>query len=160
MVELILIICFAALLLFYIYFILSIYFGLSKHSSGEQLKVLDEFVSLLIPFRNESENILRSLESVKNQTYPKDKFEVIYINDSSTDESLSKLMSAEKSSNVKIISLPDDFLPNAHKKRAVRFGIENCKGEIIVTTDADWVRLNLKKEKRYLIRFRELSLPD
>lgn len=134
-----LIICFAALLLFYIYFILSIYFGLNKHSLIEHPKVLDEFVSLLIPFRNESENILKSLDSIENQTYPKDKFEVIYINDSSSDDSLSKLMSAEKSSNVIVISLPDDFLPNAHKKRAMRFGIENCKGEIIVTTDADCI---------------------
>ncbi len=139
MVELILIICFTILLLFYVYFILSIYIGLGKHSSDEQSKVLDEFVSLLIPFRNESENILKSLESIENQSYPKDKFEVIYIDDSSTDDSLSKLTNANKSSNIKVISLPDDFLPNAHKKRAVRFGIENCKGEIIVTTDADCV---------------------
>ncbi len=139
MTELILIICFTTLLLFYIYFILSIYFGLSKHSVDVKPKVLNEFVSLLIPFRNESENILKSLKSIENQTYPKGKFEVIYINDSSSDDSLSKLMSEEKSSNVKVISLPNDFLPNAHKKRAVRFGIENCRGEIIVTTDADCV---------------------
>jgi cellulose synthase/poly-beta-1,6-N-acetylglucosamine synthase-like glycosyltransferase len=36
-----------------------------------------------------------------------------------------------------VISLPTEYLPNAHKKRAVRYGINNCKGEIIVTTDAD-----------------------
>ena len=139
MAELLLIICFASLLFFYVYFISSIYFGLSKHSTEVKAKAPDEFVTVLIPFRNESGNILQSLISIENQSYPKDKFEVIYINDSSTDDSLSKLTGAEKSSNVKVISLPDDFLPNAHKKRAVRFGIENCKGEIIVTTDADCV---------------------
>ena len=127
MAEPILIICFTLLLLFYIYFILSVYAGLSKNYVDVKLKEVNEFVSLLIPFRNESENILKSHESIENQTYPKDKFEVIYINDSSTDDSLSKLMEAKKSSNIKVISLPDDFLPNAHKKRAVRFGIENCR---------------------------------
>jgi len=137
MTEPILIICFTLLLLFYTYFILSVYVGLSKHSIDVKPKVLNEFVSLLIPFRNESENILKSLKSIESQTYPKDKFEVIYMNDSSTDDSLPKLMEAKKSFNIKVISLPDDFLPNAHKKRAVRFGIENCNGEIIVTTDAD-----------------------
>jgi cellulose synthase/poly-beta-1,6-N-acetylglucosamine synthase-like glycosyltransferase len=139
MPELFLLICFALLLIFYIYFLSGIYIGLSKHSSDVQSKVLNEFVSVLIPFRNESENILKNLESIENQTYPKDKFEVIYIDDSSTDDSLIKLTKANNSSNIKIISLPENFLPNAHKKRAVRFGIENCNGEIIVTTDADCI---------------------
>ena len=133
-----LLICFAILLVFYIYFLSGIFVGLGKHSN-KKLKYLDELITVLIPFRNESEIILHSLESIENQSYPKDKFEVIYINDSSTDDSLKKLCDAEKSSNIKVISLPEDFLPNAHKKRAVRFGIENCKGEIIVTTDADCI---------------------
>ena len=137
MFESILLVCFVVLLLFYIYFILGIYVGLGKLPSGVNTKVSDEFVSVLIPFRNESENILHSLQSIENQDYPKDKFEVIYINDSSTDDSLTKLEDTAKSSNIKIISVSKDFMLNAHKKRAVRFGIENCKGEIIVTTDAD-----------------------
>ncbi len=135
----ILLIFFALLLIFYIYFLSGIYSGLSKHKTNSLNNSPKEFVSVLIPFRNESENILKSLESLENQSYPKDKFEVIYINDSSTDDSLEKICEAEKSENVKIISLPEDFLPNAHKKRAVRFGIENCNGEIIVTTDADCI---------------------
>ena len=143
MPELLLLICFAILLIFYIYFLSGIYVGLGKHSSDIQPKILNEFVSVLIPFRNESENILQSLASIENQTYPKEKYEVIYINDSSIDDSLLKLTNAKKFSNIKIISLPEDFLPNAHKKRAVRFGIENCKGNIIATTDADCIH---KKE--------------
>lgn len=137
MLETLLLIFSAILLLFYIYFISGIYVGLGKLSIDVKPKVMDEFISVLIPFRNESENILTSLQSIENQTYPKDKFEVIYINDSSSDDSLEKISEVKKSSNVKILSLPDSFIPNAHKKRAVRFGIENCRGEIIVTTDAD-----------------------
>jgi len=139
----ILLLIFSLLLIFYIYFLTGIYRGLKKNPVETKTNLPDEFVSILIPFRNESENILKSLESIENQNYPKDKFEVIYINDSSNDDSLKKICEAEKSSNIKIISLPDDFLPNAHKKRAVRFGIEYSKGEIIVTTDADCIH---KKE--------------
>src|SRR5690554_2658294 len=139
----ILLLIFSLLLIFYIYFLTGIYRGLKKNPVETKTNLPDEFVSILIPFRNESENILKSLESIENQNYPKDKFEVIYINDSSNDDSLKKICEAEESSNIKIISLPDDFLPNAHKKRAVRFGIEYSKGEIIVTTDADCIH---KKE--------------
>ncbi len=142
MPEPLLLIGFTLLLVFYIYFLSGIYIGLGKHSSVVHPNVLNEFVSVLIPFRNESENILKSLASIENQTYPKYKFEVIYINDSSIDDSLLKLAEFKKSPNIKVISLPQNFLPNAHKKRAVRFGIENCKGEIIVTTDADCIHKN------------------
>jgi cellulose synthase/poly-beta-1,6-N-acetylglucosamine synthase-like glycosyltransferase len=38
-----------------------------------------------------------------------------------------------------VLSLPDDYSPNAHKKRAIRYGIENSNGDIIVTTDADCI---------------------
>ncbi|RPI65989.1 MAG: glycosyltransferase [Ignavibacteriales bacterium] len=139
MPELFLLIIFALTLLFYIYFLSGIYSGLKRIKTEDKLSIPDEFVSLLIPFRNESENILNSLNSIEKQKYPKDKFEVIYINDSSVDDSLKKVCEAQKSFNIKILSLPEDFLPNAHKKRAVRFGIQNCKGEIIVTTDADCI---------------------
>ena len=36
-------------------------------------------------------------------------------------------------------SVPNDYSINAHKKRAIRFGIEKSKGEIVVTTDADCI---------------------
>jgi cellulose synthase/poly-beta-1,6-N-acetylglucosamine synthase-like glycosyltransferase len=46
--------------------------------------------------------------------------------------------------------VPETYIPNAHKKRAIRYGIENAKGEIIITSDADcnynnnWLRTLLK----------------
>lgn len=133
----ILFITFTFLFLFYIKFLLGIYRGLKKLKPLNKLKEVDEFISVIIPFRNESDNILKNLESIENQNYPKDKFEVIYINDSSDDDSFEKLYSVKKSNNIKVFSVPKDYSPNAHKKRAVRFGIEKSKGEIIVTTDAD-----------------------
>jgi len=93
--------------------------------------------SVIIPFRNESENILNSLKCIEQQDYPKDLFEVIYVNDSSSDDSFAKLNNAEKSCNIKIISSYGEGLQAAFKKYALRKGIESSDGEIIITTDAD-----------------------
>jgi cellulose synthase/poly-beta-1,6-N-acetylglucosamine synthase-like glycosyltransferase len=97
----------------------------------------NEFVSVIIPFRNESENILTSLESMRNLNYSSDKFEVIYVNDKSDDNSLNILTNALNKGNIKVISVPEDYLSDESKIRAVKFGIDNSNGKIIVTTDCD-----------------------
>lgn len=135
----ILILFFATLLIHYLIFLMVIYNGLKKLKIRQNPEPPAEFVSVVIPFRNESENILNSLSSIEKLAYPKHKFEVIYVNDLSTDNSVEILRKADKSFNIKVIDVPSDFSPNAHKKRAIRFGIENAKGEIIVTTDADCI---------------------
>lgn len=152
MIEPILNIVFAVLTINYIYFILKINSGLnklfSKHRFNEQNKTY--FISVIIPFRNESGNILKSLSSLESQKYPKDRFEVIYVNDCSTDDSLEKILSVKKSANIKVISINNEDFLKAHKKRAVQYGIKNSIGNIIVTTDCDcmhnenWLSLIIK----------------
>jgi cellulose synthase/poly-beta-1,6-N-acetylglucosamine synthase-like glycosyltransferase len=139
MIEIILFVIFSSLLLNYIYFLLDINKGLKKLSEDNQVKIPDEFVSVIIPFRNESANILISLNSLASQNYPKEKYEVIYVNDSSTDDSYEKILNAVKPNNFKVISISDFLLNKAFKKKAIGYGIENSRGEIIVTTDADCV---------------------
>ena len=125
------------MLLNYIYFLSEIISGLKKLSKDDRIKIPDEFISVIIPFRNESDNILISLNSLACQNYPQEKFEVIYVNDSSTDDSYEKILNAVKPNNIKVISLPNISIDKAFKKKAISFGIENANGEIIVTTDAD-----------------------
>lgn len=142
MIEILLLILFNGLLLHYIYFLIIIRIGLSKLEAKKVTYEKTEFVSVIIPFRNESENILSCYESLINQNYPENKFEIIFVNDSSTDDSLVKLIKRNRSStysNVTIISVPPEYSVNAHKKRAIRYGIVNARGEIIVTTDADCI---------------------
>ncbi|MHB9012251.1 MAG: glycosyltransferase [Ignavibacteriaceae bacterium] len=139
MLNILLGLIFLLLLTYYSFFLLEILSGLDKLTSTKGLSVPEEFISIIIPFRNESENILGSLRSLESQNYPKEKYEVIYVNDSSDDDSLQKILSAQKSSNIKVISVPDDFSTYAHKKRAIRFGISNSTGSIIITTDSDCV---------------------
>lgn len=123
----------------YLFFLWRIFSGLGKLKSSSNQNIPHEFISVIIPFRNEVENILASLKSIESQLYPLDKFEVIYVDDSSQDKSLQLLESKIRKPNIRVISVPQDFSINAHKKRAVRYGIENAKGNIIVTTDADCI---------------------
>lgn len=137
MIEVIILTIFALLLFQYIYFLLNIIFGLTKFSNIDRSVIPNDFVSVIIPFRNESENILNSLNSLASQNYPKEGFEVIYVNDSSTDDSYEKILSAVKPNNFKVISVSDLSLNKAFKKKAVSYGIKHASGELIVTTDAD-----------------------
>lgn len=144
MLNLFLLLLFTFLLITYLSFLNNVFKGIKKVKSStpndyefNNLNINDYFVSVIIPFRNESENIVENLRSLENQNYPEDKFEIIYVDDNSEDDSLKKITNAIISKNVKVICVPKEYSPNAHKKRAIRFGIENSIGEIIVTTDAD-----------------------
>jgi len=108
-------------------------------------------VSIIIPARNEEENIGKLLESLKRQSYPANFTEVIVIDDHSTDRTASIV---SEFSFVKLISLKDDII-NSYKKKAIEKGIETASGELIITTDADclpgkdWLRsiVSFKIEK-------------
>ncbi|MGZ6551726.1 MAG: glycosyltransferase [Bacteroidia bacterium] len=95
------------------------------------------FVSIVIAARNEEKNIINCLDSIIKQSYNANKFEIIIIDDASTDLT-NKLVSdySERHPNIKLISLREDG-KNVGKKFAIRKGIEKAKGELIVTTDAD-----------------------
>ena len=81
------------------------------------------------------------LESLKKQTYSKDFFEVIVVDDHSTDETAS-IVERYASGNIRLIRLQDHALPsgtNSYKKKAIETAIAAATGELIVTTDADCV---------------------
>jgi len=130
---------FLLLLLNYLIFLGRILNGLKNLNESMNSTIPHEFISIIIPFRNEAENILTNLRSIEAQLYPQEKFEIIYVNDFSDDNSVDILKSNFRKSNIKVLSVPQDYSANAHKKRAIRFGIENAKGDIIVTTDADCI---------------------
>lgn len=111
--------------------------GLSKLKPINNWNYKKSFVSVIIPFRNEENNLPENVSSIQNVVFNPDKLEILYVNDNSTDNSIEVLRSSINSDNIKIISVPNEYSPNAHKKRAIRYGIENSKGDIIVTSDAD-----------------------
>lgn len=127
------------LLLHYLLFLSGVLRGLNRLRPPSKRK--DEYpaISVIIPFRNESASIVQNLKSIEAQSYPQDKIEVLYVDDASEDDSHEKLLEAITKPYVKVIRVPEGYSPDAHKKRAIRYGIENTSGEIIIGTDADTV---------------------
>lgn len=89
-------------------------------------------ISIIVPLYNKQRYVKRCLESILCQTY-KD-FEVIVINDGSTDESLSTVNSFVDS-RLRVFDVP-----NGGVSRARNLGLQNAKGEYILFVDADdWI---------------------
>lgn len=93
-------------------------------------------ISIIIPARNEEKSLPVLLDSIRRQSYPMHLFEVIVADDFSTDRTVSI---CRQYSFVKCISLKDFVTDNinSYKKKAIELGIQQSKGELIVTTDAD-----------------------
>lgn len=102
-------------------------------------------ISILIPARNEAENIETCIQSIYNQNYPKSLFEIIILDDFSEDktpEIVLHLINNKGFSNLKLIQLVDYVNPNdiqSFKKKAIEIGIQQATGELIISTDADCV---------------------
>lgn len=101
-------------------------------------------ISVLIPARNEEAGILDCLRSLSRQTYPKDRFEVIVLDDHSTDATAAVVgdyMAAGADglalSCMRIAEVPTPAGLTAYKKFALETGVGAATGELIVTTDAD-----------------------
>jgi len=90
-------------------------------------------ISVIIPARNEEENIGALLNALKQQTYPEEFFEVLVIDDQSTDNTASIVRQFQ---GVHLITLKEENI-NSYKKKAIEKGIIAAKGELIITTDAD-----------------------
>tara|TARA_B100000214_G_C23958380_1_gene624041 strand:- start:31 stop:1164 length:1134 start_codon:yes stop_codon:yes gene_type:complete len=98
------------------------------------------FVSVVIAARNEEKNIKPLIKSLLKQSYPKNKFEVIIINDRSTDNTL-KILNQSKTflSQLLILNVKATPIGWAAKKWALKCGIDQSNGEIILQTDADCI---------------------
>lgn len=97
----------------------------------------DIFVSIIVPFRNEEANLPALIDSILKQDYPRDKFELILVNDHSEDSSIqviSRVISTKTKICVNILNLPSHL---TGKKDALILGASTAKGNLILLTDAD-----------------------
>lgn len=96
-------------------------------------------VTIIIPARNEENTITNCLQAIYHQSYLKLSFEVIVVDDHSTDNTTEvvKNFATENSwEGLQLIELKN--IPNKrYKKAAITEAIKQAKGEIIITTDAD-----------------------
>ena len=112
-------------------------------------QVSDEIaqISVIVAARNEEEHLNSLVDSLLAQEYPNGKYEIIIVNDRSTDKTESLLQNyTHKYPQIKYISVGDKESDLIGKKRALTQGIEAALGEILLFTDADcrpgkyWIR--------------------
>lgn len=96
-------------------------------------------VTILIPARNEETHIEALLQDIATQDYPKERLQVLVIDDASTDKTVAvaKEAFAAYALNGEVLSLEEDITHKSPKKRALTAGVAKSSGELIITTDAD-----------------------
>jgi len=93
--------------------------------------------TVLVAARNEEQNIARCIESLVIQDYPKEMFEIIIIDDRSTDRTGEICREyAVKYPFLKVLVAPESSELRG-KTNAIDHGISQASGEIILMTDAD-----------------------
>lgn len=93
-------------------------------------------VTILIAARNEEQKIGLTIEDILAQDYPKELFEVIIVDDHSTDRT-AEIISSYADRNVRLLQLKDEAALNSYKKRAITEAIKLSTGDFLVATDAD-----------------------
>ncbi len=109
---------------------------LKLHSIPAQKSKLKS-ISVLVIVRNEREHIISFLEEVLAIDYPREKFELIIIDDHSDDETFdlaSDFIKSEGTGSFYIYKSPPEI---ASKKDSFLFGIEKANNGLIFKTDAD-----------------------
>ncbi len=109
----------------------------------ESLNEVSKF-SIIIPFRNEADNLPDLLQSIYNLDYQKKLFEILLIDDDSEDNSveiintfINKQSFDSTRTNIQIFK--NNRTSDSPKKDAIITAIHNAKNEWIITTDADCI---------------------
>lgn len=136
---------FYLILVLYVLFILWITAGLSKFLKPESLvsETPRNQFSIVIPMRNEANNLPDLFRSILDLSYPKNLFEIILVDDDSEDESwkLARAFQAHYHElNIYLLSNSEGhYTP---KKNAIHKAISIASAPYIITTDADVVLPN------------------
>ena len=100
-----------------------------------KIPVFDEkkapFVSFIVPAYNEEKGIANTINSLLGMDYPKNKFEIIVVDDGSRDNTF-KIAKNFESSKIKVFTKK-----NGGKGSALNYGIKHARGELVFTMDAD-----------------------
>lgn len=105
-------------------------------------------VSFAIPSKNEGKNIRETILRISRTNYPKRKFDIIAINDGSTDNTLDEMLKAKslaKELGVKVEVV--DWKINKGKREGMAECIKRSKNDILIFIDSDsFVEKNTAKE--------------
>ncbi|MDD3335791.1 MAG: glycosyltransferase [Eubacteriales bacterium] len=97
------------------------------------------FVSVMVPAHNESVVIQRTVKALLQFDYPEDRYEVIIINDNSTDDTHEKLVEMQREYPKRMLTVlsTDPSVGGKGKSNALNIGYSIAKGSVIAIYDAD-----------------------
>lgn len=127
------------------------YTKILKVKMDEELKDYP-FVSVMVPAHNEAVVIRKTVQSLLDLDYPKDRYEIIVINDNSSDNShdiLTGMQDDNPDRNLIVIST-DSIIGGKGKSNSLNIGFEKSTGEILAIYDAD--NTPEKKALKYLVQ--------
>ena len=129
------------LILPYFWLLLGIYRNLLKIKQFNSASYPALFVSVVVACRNEQKHLPSLLNDISVQDYHPDLFELIIIDDNSSDRTFNLPSEFKGIKNIKVIKNE-----GKGKKRAIRSGVNASAGDFIIVTDADcymgkeWIR--------------------
>jgi cellulose synthase/poly-beta-1,6-N-acetylglucosamine synthase-like glycosyltransferase len=128
------------ILVLYLILIGSFAFGFDKVKTVplEDIKAKINF-SIVIPFRNEAENLPVLLSSIVELNYARHKFELLFVDDDSEDNSVELIRRKLSKTTIDFSIITNEQHSNSPKKDAITKAISQSKYEWIVTTDADCI---------------------
>ncbi|RKN85678.1 glycosyltransferase family 2 protein [Paenibacillus ginsengarvi] len=148
------VICIWSLLLVNIVLIIAgyVYYMEEERKSPPELKHGEEpFVTIMVPAHNEGKVIGKTVEALLALDYPHDRYEIIVINDNSSDNSselLARIQNRNPLRNMIVINT-DNITGGRGKSNALNIGFAQSKGELIAIYDAD--NTPEKQALRYLV---------
>ncbi|MCX7956595.1 MAG: glycosyltransferase [Endomicrobia bacterium] len=97
----------------------------------------EKFITIIVPIKNTERTLIKHLESLLKVDYPKDKFEIIYVDGGSSDKTVEILKEWKKNKlpQINIIELKNCKSPGEARNKA----LEVAKGEYVLFTDGDCV---------------------
>ncbi len=131
----------AILIVPYLFILLKIFRSLQKLKPFTSTDKPAITVSVVVACRNEEKLLPILLEDISMQDYPGELFEVVIVDDNSTDRTYEIANRFGQISKIKVLKNK-----GVGKKEALRHGIDSSVGELIITTDADcrmdtgWIR--------------------
>jgi cellulose synthase/poly-beta-1,6-N-acetylglucosamine synthase-like glycosyltransferase len=140
LLGLIALICIWALLMINQVLVVAGYWYYVKVTRSAKKRLADfPYISILVPAHNEAKVIGNTVASLLGLDYPADRYEIIVINDNSTDSSKEILEAIQKDNPGRALHVihTDRRSGNKGKSNALNIGYRQSKGAYLVVYDAD-----------------------
>lgn len=137
MILVIKILCLFALAIYSIYVLIMYKALLKAKNMNFEISQKENKISVIIAFRNEEDSIIACLESLKNQNYSPQNFQIVLCNDHSEDKSLLHVQGFIKENPQLNILLLENNQEQQGKKEAIKNAVKNANHEVLAFVDAD-----------------------